>query len=640
MTPPSLRASRAAWIVLVAIITVIVYLPALHSGFQFDDFQAILNNPALQAASSATRNWLAIALSSDTGMLRRPLSMLSFGANIALFGMSPFAFKAVNLAIHLLNGLLLFLIARRILAQWLDGGDGEHVATGAALFIASIWLLHPLNVSSVAYVVQRMNELSTLFMLAGLYCYVEARRPGSEMNPGQGLLGLSLFALLAIFSKENGALIFAYAFLIEYFAFGFKGTQNQRRTLQVLFGFVLALPLTLIALYLIAHPGWLAGGYAMRDFSLFERLLTEARILWLYVLWIFVPNPAWMGLFHDDIALSTSPLLPPTTLMAIIAWIVVAGSAVILRKRQPAYSFAVAWFLVGHSMESTVIALELVFEHRNYLPMAGLLIGVTAVVVKRFHRSDRSRRKLTIAATASVAVFAVFTAARAQDWSDPLRLAMADVRHHPASARSQYEAGRAIVIDGAIHGAREAADSRALPYFQRATQLDVHSIHGLVAAILIDARHGPVAAADLHELAQRLRVIRPYNKANPFLDLLSAAGTEKLSLDGKDLSALVDAAMDNQNLPAKVRARVLNNYGAWQFNVAHDAQAAVSLTSAAAALQPTDAYYPLNLAQIASLLGQRDKALEYLAQARKLDATGAYAGQVSDLLHQLDATQH
>lgn len=619
------------------LLCLLAYAASLGGGYLFDDFQNILANPALRAIGTQAQSWWAVALSSDAGELRRPLSMLSFGLDTALFGMNPLASRVINLLLHLLNGWLVYRLGRH-LAPRLLGARAAH-ADQVALLAAALWVLHPLQVSTVAYIVQRMTELSGLFTLLGLLGYAGHRQ---RMLAGEATLAKAIASLVAggiaaTLCKENGVLIIGYALVIEATCFGFAAPDaHGRRQLRSAFALLAGLPALAVTVYLLRHPGWISGGYAIRDFTLGERVLTQARVLWDYVGWTLWPDPRAMGLYHDDIALSRSLLDPVTTLLALLGWIALVMLAWFMRRRAPALGFAVAWFLVGQSMESSVLALEPVFEHRNYLPMVGLLLGLACLLAPllatRLHA-----RALATGAIVLVAVCAGLTSWRAWSWGEPLRFAMSEVGNHPASARNQYAAGRAIIIDGAIHGAREAADSRALPYFQRATQLDVHSIHGLVSTILIEAGRGPVPAADLLELTQRLRTLKPYNKANPFLDLLTTASTEKLALGADEVSALVDAAMDNPGFPAKVRARILNNYGAWQFNVARDAQAAISLTVAAAAEQPRDPYYPLNLAQIANAMGQRDKALEFLAQARALDASGSHAREIAQLQQQLGA---
>ncbi len=612
---------------------VLVYLPAVHGGFVFDDFPVIVNNPALRAAANGSGDWLTIALSSDTGPLRRPLSMLSLGLNAAMFGMSPVAFKAANLAIHLLTALLLFAFARCVTAQRLGVSASARLATYPALFAAVVWMLHPLNLSSVAYVVQRMNELASLFTLAGLLCYARARRRSvtGESTVVRALGGLCLFGLLAALCKENGALIVGYAFVTELTVFRFKGTGNDTRVLRGFYWLALGLPAMLCVVYFATHPTWLAGAYAHREFTLAERLLTQGRVLWAYLLWIFIPNPAWMGLYHDDIAVSTSLMAPPTTLVALAGLACVAATAIALHRRYPAYAFAVGWFLLGHSLESSVLPLELVFEHRNYLPMAGLLIGI-AIAVARWAQGSTKRSRVAVqAALLATLACATLTAARARDWSDPLRMALADAAHHPASARSQYEAGRAIVIDGAKQGRRARADDDALPYFDRAASLDKVQLHGLIASLLIHAGRGPVDPTQIAELRRRLTALPRYNFATPFLDMLVTASTDPLSLSAQDVSSLVEAALANPRMPPKIRALVLNNYGAYQFNVLHAPQAAIALTVAAAAEEPANPYFQLNLAQIAWTMRDAPRANRYLQEAQRLDVTHIHAAQIAAL---------
>jgi hypothetical protein len=634
---------RPAWLLgCVVLLAVAAYLASLSGGFLFDDFNNIVDNPLLRAIGTPAQDWLAVALSSGSGVLRRPLSMLSFGLNVAVFGMDPLAFKLVNLAIHIGNAVLLYLLGCRIAQRLLPrvGTAPVGLPQKLALLAAALWLLHPLNISGVAYIVQRMNELAMMFTLAGLLCYVDGRLASlrGESGLGKGIFGLFAFGVLAVLSKENGALVFAFALVIEAVCFRFEARDlRMRRALQGFFVLTVALPIVGFGLYLVFEPHWLTGSYASRDFTLYERILTEPRILWHYLAWIFLPNPAWMGLFHDDIAVSTRLTQPLSTLMAIAAWLAVIVAAWVLRRRSPGFTFAVAWFLIGHSMESTILPLELVFEHRNYLPMAGLLLGCACAVGPWLtcHLKPRAAAGL---ATALVLACAGLTAVRAADWGDPLRLALAEARHHPDSARSQYEAGRSLIIDGARKDARDAAETRAMPYLEHAVAIDPHGIHALVELVLIDTQRSQVDKTRVAELARRLRSARISHRVNPFLDMLVTASTQKPTLDAVDVAALVDAALANPRLSRKVRAMVMNNYGAYQFNVLQDRQTAVSLTAAAAAEDPVNPYFPLNLAKIATAMGQNERAMAYLVQAAKLDHANIYMDQIRQMHVALEGT--
>ena len=621
------------------LLAVLVYASGLFGGFLFDDFPVLVNNPALQALGTPTQNWLAIALSSDSGVLRRPISLLSFGLNVAAFGMSPLAFKLVNLGIHLLNGGVLYAIARRLAPRLLPAAAAHaaSVAPAVALLAAGLWLLHPLQVSSVLYVVQRMNLLATLFTLAGLLCYVDARERAlrGEAALLGGFAGLGLFGVLAVFSKENGALIVLYAFVVEAIGYRFAAPQpSQRRALGGFFLATVALPLLALLLFFTTHPHWLHDAYTARAFTLGERLLTQARVVCDYLLWIGLPNPAWMGMFHDDIALSIGLLNPPSTAAAIVVLAALAAAAWRWRRSHPGIAFGIAWFLVGHAMESTILPLEMVFEHRNYLPMAGLLLGLIATLAPalRAHVPARAASGIGLAV---LSVCASLTAVRAADWGDSQRLALADARHHPASSRSQFEAGRAVLIAGARQTPRAQLDAQALPYFEAAARLDPDDIDGAIAALLIHARREPVPTAQLADLGARLGRITNYTRANAFLDMLITASNEKLNLTTHDLAGLVDTAMANPHLPPKVRAMILNNDGAYQFNIAHDAQAAIGLTMTAAATDPSNPYFQINLTKIALAVNDHPTAREHLAIAKSLNKTGAYTSEIARLESQL-----
>ena len=436
-----------AWLLIALIVLcVAAYLPGLSGGFLFDDFSALLDNTALHAIGTSAQSWLAVALSSDAGILRRPISMLTFGMNVAVFGMNPLAFKLVNLGIHLLNGVLFYALARRIAARLVPAAamPSSLAPERLALLATGLWLLHPLNVSSVIYVVQRMNELATLFILGGLLCYSDGRVRSLRGEPAlpSAILGLCLFGALAVLSKENGALIFVYALVIEAICFRFDASEpNQRRFIHGFFWLSGAMPLALFTVYLLSHPQWLSDSFASRDFTLWERLLSEGRILCDYLLWIFVPNPAWMGTFHDDIVLSTGFFQPISTVFAIVFLLALTIAAWRLRCRNPGFAFGVAWFLVGHSMESTILPLELVFEHRNYLPMAGLLLGAVCAVGP-WAASHSSGRATAVAGTALILACAGLTTIRATSWGNPLTLALTDALNHSASARPSKNNGR------------------------------------------------------------------------------------------------------------------------------------------------------------------------------------------------------
>lgn len=617
------------WLALLTIAGVLVYARGVTGDFfLFDDFQNIVLSPPMQMLGKGPPDWIGVMFLNATGPTRRPLSMLSFGLNILAFGMSPPAFKVVNLLLHLANGALLYALLRRIVGRLLPQGTNVS-ADALALVVAGVWLLHPLHVSSVLYITQRMNVLATTFMLAGLLCYVEGRLlslRGDRSGIWTGIVGMGLLGLLAVFSKETGAMIIVYAFLIEGFCFRFEAPPRQRWPLLALYAGGLALPLMLYAVRLVLHPELLS--WTRHGFTVGTRLLSEARVVCDYLIWTFVPLPSSMTIFHDDIAASTGLFAPPTTALSIAFLLGLALAAWHWRRRAPAFAFGVAWFFAGHALESTVLPMELVFEHRHYLPMVGPLLAAAC-----FAASFRARapRALTVGAMAALALVGAATAVRANDWRDALTMAEADARNHPQSSRCQYEAGRALAEDGARRGAFAEIKPQAVAYIRRAAELDPYQVPPSAALVIIHGTDEPVPQGEVDMLAERLRNARSNEQANPFLDLLVSASNGKLSLTPAQVSTLFDAAIANPRWIKRVRAMMFNNYGAYQFNIVHDTPEALRLTGQAGTMDPASAYFPLNLAKISAAAGDMDAARRHLATARKMDTLSQYRNDIDEL---------
>lgn len=632
------HAQRHGAILAVVLLCALAYLNGLFGGFLLDDFPNIVNNPFLRALDGSWPRWTDLAVSSHAGLLRRPLGLLSFGVDYWFFGFSPLAFKLTNLIIHLANGLLIYQLAQRIASHLLPETHQRTFDPHAlALLASALWLTHPLNVSTVVYVVQRMDELATLFVLFGLLCYAEGRERMLRGERGlfMAVAGVLAFGLLAVFSKENGALITAYALVIEACCYRFAGSdQHGGRRIKVFLWLTVALPIVLFGLFLVTHPQWLASGYAGREFTLYQRLLSEARILCDYLLWIVLPLPHWMGVYHDDFVTSTGLLHPATTLAAVIFLAALVVAAWRLRHRVPGFSFGVAWFLVGQSMESSILPLELVFDHRNYLPMTGLLLGMVCALTP-WVTTHFSRRAVTVGAAAILLALASTTARWTYAWGDPLRLALTEVADHPDSSRAQYEAGRRIIFQGTADGYRDAAERKAMPYFERGAKLDPTDVFSASSLILIRSRQGlPTCPAAISDLAWRMEHVR-MPQINPFLVVMTAATQGSLKLSGAQMQSLVDGTLANPRLNHSMRAMVLNNYGHYLFQVAHDDQSAISLTMAAAAEDPTNPLFEINLTKLAIALGDEGEARRHLLRAQQLNTARMYDAAIAGLEQQL-----
>lgn len=362
---------------LAALLIAVAYWPGLGGPLLLDDFGNLAD---LWSWLEGERTWQSVVWGNRSGPTGRPIAMLTFVLDAAFWGRDIWHFKLTNLLLHLACGVVAWRLLRRLMAR--DASLQPHADWLAPLF-AFVWMALPINVSSVLYIVQRMAILSTFFMLAGLWCYV-AGRQAIERGDKRGIWGLvvgvPLCTALAVFSKENGILLLPLALAMELALFApAEGSKRSRFATLLIYG-ALSAPIVALLGLLALRPNYFADGYLLRDFTLVERLLSQPRILWDYVGSILLPHGPSLGLFHDSFPKSTSILAPWTTLPAILGWMAAVAFACRWRKSHPAVLAGLLLFLVGHSLESTVMPLELYFEHRNYLPSLGLLLAVAGLV--------------------------------------------------------------------------------------------------------------------------------------------------------------------------------------------------------------------------------------------------------------------
>lgn len=445
------RGDRLAWIILAiaAILTVTVYWTGLSGPFLLDD-----NHNLDMARAESVGDLIPTILGNTSGRLGRPVSALTFALNALLGDGGTFGYKAVNLSIHLVNGLLIFLLGGRLLTRMAPNGPAPWTVAAVA---ASLWLLHPLNVSTVLYAVQRMTELSALFTLGGLLCYLAGRErllAGSRGALPLMTAAILVFTPLAVLSKENGALLPVFVLLVEAVAFRFAAPapEAKRRLLRLL-GLTCALPVALGLLYGLMRLDSLLGGYAIRSFGLGERLLTQAHVLPFYLRLILLPRLSAMNLYHDDFPITRE--LDAGTAGIVLAFLVVIAAAVALARRAPLLAFGVGWFLIAHLLESTIFPLELVFEHRNYLASWGVLLPVVWAGGRLLDSPLLAPRIRPLLAIAVLLIFTLLTGLRAQTWSSLELFAFTSYLDRPNSARANTQLAEVYFRSGDMSLGRE-----------------------------------------------------------------------------------------------------------------------------------------------------------------------------------------
>lgn len=444
--PKVVRRTTLAVIALLACLVIFTaYAPGLGGPLVLDD---MVNLSDLQSLEEGEITAARAILNNNSGPLGRPVSMASFVVDLKLWGLSVWHFKLTNIMLHLITGLLIWRLLQRLLPK--DIGLAAHVAWLAPL-LAIWWLLTPIQVSTVLYVVQRMALLSGLFVIAGLWLFVSSREAIERGNhwgiPGLWV-GVPLLSLLAVLAKESGALALPLMAWIEWVYFSSKA-RRRPKTVKLFFFTFIGLPAVAGVAVLTFRPDLVLGGYEGRAFTLLERALTQPRVLWDYVFSIAIPNTTTLGLFNDQYRLSTSLLTPPTTVIAIGGWLFALGISFALRRRQPAILFGLVFFLIAHAMESTILPLEMVFEHRNYIAALGIVLatsGLLALALKAlppptifFSRAMRAIPVLFLVTLWSASF------SRATSWASPEAFYAQAERSSPTSPRLQsFLAGMAL----------------------------------------------------------------------------------------------------------------------------------------------------------------------------------------------------
>lgn len=412
----------------------LVYIPGLSGGFLLDD-NGTLPLLAQWGSLNTIEKICEYVFGGITGPTGRPVALFSFILNAQTWPADPFPFLLTNIFIHILNTLLLFLVLLRVFQQ-ANINEPNWLA-----FVATVlWALHVSQVSTVLYVVQRMAMLALSFNLLAILAYLEMREAWLSRRYKYSILILIVFgvcAVLGLCSKENAALLPLQLLLIEFLlsVVVIVRVKNRLKFFRWVFVYI---PSLVVLLYLAKFlPGYrLTEVGGVRAFTPWERQLTEFRVLGDYIGMFFAPKTQSSGVFHDGYIISKQLLKPISTLYYLLFHMVCMVGALCLRKRWPLVFFGVYWFYLNHLVESSVIQLELKFEHRNYVPSIGLAV-IIALIVKSLPITKKIRAGLVVV---MCTLMALATYSRASLWGDPQQASLVWVQQNPSSVRAIEQA--------------------------------------------------------------------------------------------------------------------------------------------------------------------------------------------------------
>lgn len=624
-------------------ITFLAYWPGLSGTFVFDDIANITGNTYIAITNLDVVSLKDAAFSIASGPLGRPVSMVSFAVNYYAAGLNPYYFKLTNLVIHLCNGVGVYVLTSLLLNFYRKRFEPDLSAASlqwTVLAVTSAWLLHPFNLTSVLYVVQRMTSLSAFFSIWGLVFFIWGRTRLYEGRSGVLPILVSLFlcAPLAIFSKENGSLLPVFMLIAEFTLFTFDAEKlNARRFLIGFYTFSVVIPIIVALTYVALNPDWLLAGYANRGFTLYERLMTETRVLCYYLRQIILPDTTLMGLYLDDIPISRGLLRPVSTLLSVSFIAVLVGLALVLRRGSPLVAFGILFFFVGHALESTIYPLDIAYEHRNYLPMYGVVLVMFFYLLHpSFHvRSLQLRRAASIVL---ILIFAFGTFLRASSWANPRDFAQAEFNHHPNSVRANIELG--YVYDSFVpitSEGREEYYQLARQRYERAAQLDKNDIGGLAGLIVSSARRGKrVERKWVEELAFRLEYA-PYAAvtSDKLLNLTICHLKGECKLQSTWVGDLLGAALRNSALSGHSRAKILYAKSSYLINVMHDYPAATEAMYQMVESVPSELATRFALIEFLMAMQHFDKADAEIKKSSLLDMNGSDRKRLMQLDRQL-----
>jgi tetratricopeptide (TPR) repeat protein len=458
----------------------------MHVPFHLDDKTSIVENPEIKDMGTFIEPLKGKDSTASYTIKTRYIGYLTFALNYKLHGLDVTGYHVNNLLIHIINAILVYFLViltfkTPVIQQVMNQSTHNPLSKGGnldnliALFSALFFLSHPLQTQAVTYIVQRLASLTTMFYLFSIVMYINARLLLSKINvkpfSASAAIFYSLSLISAVFAMKTKEIAFTLPLIISLYEFIFFEGKIMRRVLYLI---PLLLTMTIIPLGLVdidKPVGELIGDVGkatavQTQMSRLDYLFTQLRVIVTYIRLIFLPinqnllydYPIYRSLFDTNVIFSLLFLL---FLFSTAVYLLYAGSQ---RTSQRHYngvyqswftvqrlrliSFGILWFFITLSVESSVIPIKhVIFEHRLYLPSAGIIIAITTSL---FLAVNKLRDRWTVGGKITTAIFIciVFslggaTYARNIIWQDEVTLWEDVVKkspHHPAALTNLGEA--------------------------------------------------------------------------------------------------------------------------------------------------------------------------------------------------------
>jgi Tfp pilus assembly protein PilF len=360
------------------IILLAIYSNSFYGEWHFDDFANIVDNPYVQIKSFSWSEIKHCLYGFHQDRPSRPLSYLSFALNYQVNGMDVFGYHVVNFIIHYLAAVFLFLFIYNTLKLPLLREKYENISYPIALLATFFWAINPVFVTSVTYIVQRMASMEGLFYIMSMYLYLKGRTADKLSLSIVFFILCFLAGLASVLSKENAAMLPVSILLFDLLLIQGVTKENIKKFIKIS-----ALPFLLILIIGFIYTGGFSNalsGYEIRDFTMAQRLLTEPRVILFYLSLLFYPISSRLTLLYD-IDVSRSLFQPWTTIPSILLILFIISFAFSIARKRPLVSFCIIFYFLNHLIEGSIFSLELIYEHRNYLPAMLLFVPFAEFII-------------------------------------------------------------------------------------------------------------------------------------------------------------------------------------------------------------------------------------------------------------------
>jgi len=465
---------------LLAVCTLFVYTSSIKGPFIFDDVVNIQDNPHIRLNELSLNGIIRAGFKSPCR--HRPVANISFALNYYFNRYDVAGYHLVNILLHITTGFILFYLIKftlellntnnlKLQYEKISPPDERNCSIQnfknssisispysfrpsfnellfIAFFTAFIWLVHPLQTQTVSYIVQRMNCMAAMFYILSLLLYVKSRLANTRKKKQILFLGCIISGILSLGSKEIAATLPFFIFLYEWYFFQELSMKWLKRNSKYFLCSLLIIGF--IALFFLgAHPiNSILSTYYTREFNLWQRVLTEFRVVIYYISLIIFPHPMRLNLLHD-FSISHSFIDPITTLISLIAILGLIVTAILLAKKERLLSFCILWFMGNLVIESTLIGAEIIYEHRLYLPSMFIIL----IFVSLVYRFASSKWIGAVLLCAVAIIFSVWAYQRSIVWSDDVILWKDCVIKSPHQSRQHYNLGVVLARNGNLDDA-------------------------------------------------------------------------------------------------------------------------------------------------------------------------------------------